>query len=186
MLTDIRGMDPRPRNLRLVSPTGPSSAYPVERKTTARKLVLVDFENMLSGHHERDGAVEKGPDPEQLLTLAQARRPNDQVIVGCNPKLVFAIRELFPGARIVTGYGADGADLALVESVDFESASGRFEELCIVSGDHIFAPVAVDARRAGLRVRVVGPKFGLSTMLRARADTAVLLPEWHEQEVEAA
>lgn len=146
-----------------------------DRRTDSapRKIVIVDLENMMFGNHvdpSQDRSVE-------ILELAQARRPTDMVIVGCNPRLAFSAKDHFPQARIVTGHGKDGADRVLIETLDLDHAADRFDELCIVSGDHAFADVAHAARRAGLQIRVVAPRFGLSTALRVYADTAVLLPE---------
>lgn len=147
------------------------------RGDSQRKIVLIDLENMLFGDH-------KGTDDElprdrsaEILELAQARRPGDTVIVGCNPHLVFLAHDLFPNSQIVVGKGEDGADQALVDALDIERAGDRYSELCIVSGDHLFCEVAYPARKAGLLVRVVAPHAGLSTALRVYADTAVFLPE---------
>ena len=146
-----------------------------DRRTDSapRKIVIVDLENMMFGNHvdpSQDRSVE-------ILELAQARRPTDMVIVGCNPRLAFSAKNLFPSSQIVTGHGKDGADIALIETLDLNHAAERFDELCIVSGDHAFAPIAHAARQRGLRIRVVAPRFGMSTALRVYADTAVHLPE---------
>jgi len=147
-----------------------------QREELSRKIVLIDLENMLFGKHqsEEDPTSSRS---EQILSLAEARRPGDQLIVGCNPQLAFLARELFPAAQIVTGKGKDGADLALVATIDPQHAAHRFSELCIVSGDHAFTQLAHEARRAGLSVRVVAPHAGLSTTLRLQATTSVFLPE---------
>lgn len=149
------------------------------RRLPSRKFVLLDLENLLFGKHDLriPDQIAARPNAQNVLALAQARRPTDMVVVGCNPKLAFVARDLFPTARIVTAGGKDGADVALLNAVDLAHLRGRFSELCIVSGDHIFAPLARDARRNGLGVRVVGPKHGLSSDLRVCADTALLLPE---------
>lgn len=147
-----------------------------KRGSRSRKVVLVDLENMLFGQHETPLEVVEHRSA-QILSLAEARRPTDQVIVGCNPQLAFIARELFPNARLVTGTGKDGADLALLATVDPEHIAQRFSELCIVSGDHVFSVLAHDARIAGLGVRVVAPHAGLSTSLRLQANTSILLPE---------
>ena len=139
-----------------------------------RKIVIVDLENMMFGDH----ADASRPDRSQeILELAEARRPTDMVIVGCNPRLAFSAKNLFPSSQIVTGHGKDGADIALIETLDLNHAAERFDELCIVSGDHAFAPIAHAARQRGLRIRVVAPRFGMSTALRVYADTAVHLPK---------
>ncbi len=142
-------------------------------ENAARKIVIVDLENTMFGDHV-DSSQDRST---EILALAEARRPTDMVIVGCNPHLAFSAKEHFPQARIVTGHGKDGADRVLIDTIDLAHAADRFDELCIVSGDHAFAEIAHEARRAGLRVRVVAPRFGLSSALRVFADTTVLLPE---------
>lgn len=144
------------------------------RADGSRKIVLIDLENMLFGTHADDNRTDRSA---EILELAQARRPHDMLIVGCNPQLAFLANEHFPGAKIVTGKGKDGADQALIEAIDASHAANRYSELCIVSGDHAFCEVAHAARKAGLSVRVVAPHAGLSTALRVYADTAVVLPQ---------
>lgn len=144
------------------------------RNSGSRKMVLIDLENMLFGNHEDAHRTDRSA---EILELAQARRPGDMLVVGCNPNLAFLAHEHFPGAQIVTGKGKDGADRALAAAIDAEHAATRYSELCIVSGDHAFIEVAHAARKAGLRIRVVAPHAGLSTALRVYADTAVVLPE---------
>lgn len=147
------------------------------RARNARKIVLIDLENMLFGQHK--GTDDRHPRNRstEILELAQARRPGDTVIVGCNPHLVFLANDLFPGGQIVTGKGKDGADQALIDALDLDRVVERYDELCIVSGDHLFCDVAYPARKAGLTVRIVAPHAGLSTALRVYADTAVFLPK---------
>ncbi len=155
------------------------------RQNNSRKIVLVDLENMLFGLHEGETGQPTNRSTE-ILKLAQARRPGDTVIVGCNPHLMFLAQDLFPGARIVVGKGKDGADAALIEALDLELAAERYVEVCIVSGDHAFCAIAHPARAAGLSVRIVAPHQGLSTALRVYADTAVFLPEPPEKESNAS
>lgn len=150
-----------------------STAGNDRRTGSSRKIVLIDLENVLFGNH-----TEGGPDRSvEILDLAQARRPDDMLIVGCNPHLAFLADEHFHGAKIVTRKGKDGADQALIEAIDTSHVAERYDELCIVSGDHAFCEIAYAARKAGLTVRVVAPHAGLSTALRVYADTAVVLPE---------
>ncbi len=149
---------------------------PDSREQSCRKIVLIDLENLLFGHHESE-AAQNDQSGEQILSLAEARRPSDHLVVGCNPRLAFVAKDLFPTARIVTGKGKDGADLALVATIDLEHAASRFSELCIVSGDHAFTELARRARLSGLAVRVVAPHAGLSTELRLQANMSILVPE---------
>lgn len=147
------------------------------RASKSRKIVLIDLENMLFGQHV--GAVDGEPinRSAEILSLAQARRPEDTIIVGCNPQLAFLAHDLFPVSQIVVGKGKDGADHALIDALDLDRAVERYAEICIVSGDNAFCAIAHPARAAGLAVRIVAPHAGLSTALRVYADTAVFLPE---------
>lgn len=146
-----------------------------KRRERTRKIVLIDLENMLFGdHHAHDGSLDIST--ETILALAEARRPTDHLIVGCNPQLAFQARELFPAASIVTGRGKDGADRALLESLDLGHAAERFDELCIVSGDHAFTGLARKSRLEGMAVRVVAPHAGLSTALRLQANLSIFVP----------
>lgn len=153
------------------------------RADGSRKIVLIDMENMLFGSHAEGNRVDRSV---EILELAEARRPHDMLIVGCNPHLAFLASEHFPGAKIVTGKGKDGADQALIDAIDASHAAGRYDELVIVSGDHAFCEVAHEARKVGLTVRVVAPHAGMSTALRVYADTAVILPEAPDDTTEDA
>ena len=129
-----------------------------QRDQRSRKLVLVDLENVLFGRHETTDLSVLRERSSELQALAQARRSEDQLLVGCNPQLVFAARGAFPRAKIVVGKGADGADRALLDAFDLDVAFRRFSEVCIVSGDHAFADLAYEVRQAGLDLRVLAPK----------------------------
>lgn len=153
-------------------------------RTPNRKLVVVDLENVLFGVHAQLVGADLRSQTQLILDLAQARRLDDQLIVGCNPHLAFAAKAAFPRAQLLTRTGADGADRALIEHLDIAHVADRYQELCIVSGDHAFAELAHEARSNGLTTRVVAPHHGLSTALRLQADVAVRLPrpaeEWFD------
>lgn len=155
-----------------------------QARTPNRKLVVVDLENVLFGEHEQLADTDLESQTKLILDLAQARRLDDQLIVGCNPHLAFAARAAFPRAQLLTRTGADGADRALIEHLDITHVASRYSELCIVSGDHAFAELAHEARANGLTTRVVAPHHGLSTALRLQADVSVRLPkpagEWSD------
>lgn len=156
-------------------PVRPETQNRRSPRKRSRKLVLLDLENVMFGRHEenRSEAIRS----EEILRLAEARRPGDMIVIGCNPRLAFRAKRVFPRARLVTGHGRDGADNALINCLDLEHAAERFDELCIVSGDHAFADVARAARKAGMRVRVVAPRFGLNGDLRLQADMAITLAD---------
>ncbi len=157
-----------------------------QKRAPNRKLVVVDLENVLFGVHENLDERVIAEQTESILRLAEARRTDDQLVVGCNPRLAFAARRAFPRAQLLTRKGADGADLALIEHIDAVHAASRFAELCIVSGDHAFAELAHAARWHGLSTRVVAPHHGLSAALRLQADVSIRLPRPDEGWSDAA
>lgn len=146
------------------------------RSEQSRKIVLVDIENVLDGLHATATTDEIVRRAVQVLGTAEARRPSDQVIVGCNPQLAFAAAAAFPGAQIVVGRGHDGADNALIHKFDPDIAADRFTELCIVSGDHAFATIARAAATRDLATRVISSQ-GASNLLRASATRSLVLPK---------
>ena len=52
-------------------------------ESATRKIVIVDLENTMFGDHV-DSPQDRST---EILALAEARRPTDMVIVGCNPHL---------------------------------------------------------------------------------------------------
>lgn len=141
-----------------------------------RKLLVIDLENLLYGQHKSTPIDVLAAQAEAIRFAAQARRATDQLIVGCNPQLLFSARGAFPDAQLVSGKGKDGADLALLDKLEAEHVASRFSELCIVSGDHTFSDIARDVRRFGASVRVLGPRGGISQNLRLAADHTLLIP----------
>lgn len=146
------------------------------RTEQSRKIVLVDIENVLDGLHATASTDDIVRRAVQILATAEARRPSDQVIVGCNPQLAFAAASAFPGAQIVVGRGHDGADNALIHKFDADIAASRFTELCIVSGDHAFATIASAATSRDLSTRVIASQ-GTSGLLRVHATHHLSLPQ---------
>lgn len=102
----------------------------------------------------------------------------DLFTVGCDVANAFAVRQGFPGARIVWGRGPNGADLALIEAVHGDMRHGlRVARVTIGSGDHIFAPVLAELARCGASTRVVGVDGHMSAKLRLAAHDTMLLPD---------
>jgi len=155
------------------------------RTERSRKIVLVDIENVLDGLHATASTDEIVRRAVQILGVAEARRPSDQIIVGCNPQLAFAAAAAFPGAQIVVGRGQDGADNALIHKFDPDIATDRFTELCIVSGDHAFATIVRAAATRDLTTRVIASQ-GVSSLLRTSATRSLILPQLDSAEPAAA
>lgn len=141
------------------------------RPAAARALMLVDLENLLGAPSADQDSVRA---TWQALTgHAIALTDDSHVVVACNP--YFARDALFALPSWVqrrVRHGRDGADLALLDSVDVAHARRRFSRMVIASGDGAFAPLAEDAARAGMEVVVVSGAGAVARRLSRAA-------RWH-------
>ena len=141
----------------------------IERR--ARTLHLVDIENLI-GINPRQASVHDVRQAFARYAEAAHQRADDQMIVGCNPKLAIKVADSLRGSgRLRARSGADGADTALLEAVDVALWSQRFDRIFIGSGDHIFAPTIIDLRQSGLDVTVVARNGHVSRAVRATGAT---------------
>lgn len=138
-------------------------------RPTGRALHLVDLEN-LAGWGAVD--VDRLADLAGVLYRLGGVRHGDHVVVAANPRQLVAASGAFPGARLLVGRGADGADLALLEGRTALEVVRRYDRLVVMSGDHIFADLAHSVRRWGRPVHVVSHPDALSWRLR-RASSSV-------------
>ncbi len=100
-------------------------------------------------------------------------RSDDQVIVATGHRAAATVWFALPQTGIqrrVRG-GIDGADHALIESVDIPHLASRYERLVIASGDNIFTDLALRARARGMRVHQVVGKGTSSRTLTAACPT---------------
>lgn len=114
---------------------------------TTRKLFVLDLENLVGGVFTRAAVREMWGVFSPFLT------PFDQVVVASSlPLARVALFEL-PLQRISYHLrtGVNGADLALLDSVDVAFAAGRFATLVIGSSDHLFTQMAESAKAHGMR-----------------------------------
>ncbi len=138
------------------------------RLPAARRLHLLDIENLCGTSHLTASMV--------AYVLDAYRReigigPSDHVVVGVSHHNALAAGRLVPDARICVRSGVDGADLALLDILEGEQVQDRFAEICLGTGDGIFAdPTAAMAGR-GARIRVVAGFGTASRRLRLAAGT---------------
>ena len=133
----------------------------------ARTLHLVDIENLI-GIDPKRASIHDVRQAFGRYAEAARQRANDLLIVGCNPELAIKVADSLRGAgRIKSRTGADGADTALLETIDIDLWSKRFDRIVIGSGDHIFAPAVIDLTTAGLEVTVVARTGHVSRHLRS-------------------
>lgn len=133
----------------------------------SRALVLLDLENLAGDPLVGLAAAQEVV--RRVLRSAEIRT-GDHVIVGCNPRLGLTAAAACPGARLVIGCGPDGADRALLATVEPDDAARRFERVVIGSGDHAFAPLARALRLRGVDVTVISRPGSCSQHLVPAAD----------------
>ncbi len=123
------------------------------RMNRPRTLHLLDVENLVENELSTQSVIAMwnkfvaAVDPrwDDLSTVAVARRHAATTF--------FALP---PGVRRVIGpNGPDGADLALIDSIDIDWAVRNFGRVVIGSGDHIFAPLARQLGARGMQVLLV-------------------------------
>ncbi|WP_248961165.1 NYN domain-containing protein [Sphaerisporangium perillae] len=142
-----------------------------------RAMHLIDIENLVGGSHPTTCEV------EEVMTVYEAVVPvgeMDHYVVAVNPAALVAVGIAFPGARLLTRPGPDGADQALGETAYDDRIDLRFERVVIGSGDGYFVDLAHWLRESGLHVTVVSRPGSLSRRLSAAVSDVVCL-ELHTQ-----
>lgn len=112
---------------------------------------------------------------EELLPLA----PVCHSVVACNHLAAGCLFGWQSSGRLILRSGENGADLALLESEDFDVIADRYQKVVIGSGDGIFSPCANFLVQKGLEVVVVSRVGSLSKSLARVASRVVYLPELH-------
>ena len=80
--------------------------------------------------------------------------------------------------RVIGANGPDGADLALIDSIDVDWATRNFGRVVIGSGDHIFSPLARQLTARGLQVLMVtGGGYCSAELYRACTAHVTLSPQ---------
>lgn len=149
---------------------------------TARECAIhgLDIENLLGG-----GGVSR-EDATALLEIYRRQGPgvasSDLVIVAASlhvaEKFADVVATVFAGTTVrwaVGSTGPDGADHALLRTINVRRHAKRFDVLYVASGDHIFTPLVREARLFGMKVRIVTAENadGKSSLARELKATAV-------------
>lgn len=139
------------------------------RSTRPRTLHLLDVENLVSG---QVSSATVGAMWAEFVRVVGTRWDDHSTVAVSSHHAPAAFFALPTGIRRVVGTNhPDGADLALIDSVDVDWVSKHFGRVVIASGDHIFAPMANTLRANGIElVQAIGG--GLSSAELYRACTA--------------
>lgn len=145
-----------------VRPTPTAATIPVR----PRAIHLIDLENLIGDPFAGPGTI---AGIWQAYTTGIGLHPGDHVIVATGPGMAATAWYVLPATGIQrrTKRGRDGADRALIEAVDLHHDARRFGMLIIASGDHIFEPLARQARTEGMSVWNIAGKGALARTLKA-------------------
>jgi hypothetical protein len=139
--------------------------------TLGRTAHLLDVENLVGTG--RFGASE-AQSCRSAYTALGLLNGGDHVIVACNPFSAIHVLDLWPGTRLLTGHGRDGADLALLAAIENEHFEDRFDRIVVGSGDGIFTDAVASFRQTGREVVVVGRQGAIAQRLRFAAGRSVV------------
>lgn len=146
-----------------------------------RRLLVVDVENVVRGGVR---TAVSAAEAKCLVDRALAVLPGEQVIVGVSSvDGLFHAAKAWPQARVVLGFGPDGADHALLDVLDDESVGERFDRVSIVSGDGIFADAASALARQAVVVTAVGWRGSIAGRLRLAAARVEFLDDHDPSDV---
>jgi hypothetical protein len=99
----------------------------------------------------------------------------DQVVVASSHLTLLSAALGWPHARYRIRSGPDGADLELLDILEYEKVAARFTRVIIGSGDGVFARAAASLAAAGVQVIVVSRRDSLSARLAVAAGEVVYL-----------
>jgi hypothetical protein len=129
-----------------------------------RTLHVIDVENLVGG--SRAGAAAVGPALAAYRATVHVAT-DDHVVLGSGPTLAVAAGLAWPGAQLRVGHGVDGADRALLASVEPGFVAAHYDRVVVASGDHAFAGLiaALRARRVAV-VTIARDRLSLSADVR--------------------
>lgn len=139
-----------------------------------RALHLIDLENLCGA-----GSTTAEDAARVLAAYVDAVKigPADSIHIGVAHHMATAVMPVlcvFPG-RLHVRSGQDGAETALLDSIDLAHISTRFSRLIIASADRTFTETADEARRLGMVVWQVTGRGGLSRELSRVTDLRMRL-----------
>lgn len=150
-----------------------SEAFGLSLTDRADAIHAIDLENLLCGG---------GATLAEATALWEIYRqqgpgvaPTDLVIVAASVSVAEKFAGVFTGPNVrwaVGSNGPDGADRALLRAINVRRHSTKYGVLYVGSGDHIFSSLISEARKFGMKVRIItteraGRKSPLSRELRA-------------------
>lgn len=146
----------------------------VEKMDTApRALHLLDIENLTGG--PRFSATDARA-VRRRYEAAVAIGPDDLIVIASSHYAAPVAWFVWHDVRRLVRSGADGADLALIEVLETERITERFQAVIVASGDAIFAEPSARLQAAGCQVTVVYQPGTLSRRLAFAVRDLIRLP----------
>jgi hypothetical protein len=140
---------------------------------TARRLHLVDLDNLVSGPRH---AWRVAPLIDEFIQAVDVSE-HDQLVVASDAVLARSgRRDVPPGTVYLVGEGPHGAERRLLEAFPAAQIASHYHELTIGSGDGAFAELARAVVALGLPVTVVSHGSSTARELRRVATRFVELP----------
>lgn len=161
-----------PAMLRTISAEKSPRRAGARRRFPARRLHIVDFENLAGDSLPSLSQVREA---QGLYADSVAFGAMDQVEVASSHLTLLNAALGWPHAHYRVRSGSDGADLALLDVLQHEDVAGRFTHVAIGSGDHLFAEEAARLAAQGVWVTVVSRQRGLSPRLALAAREVIFL-----------
>ena len=148
------------------------------RRAATNRLVVLDIDSI--GHFWSEIV-----DPDDLVSrsvlirsLLEARREGDVFLIGCDPTMGWAMTEVFPGAVLFLGDGTVTERRPLTAEFVRHYRSGRFGEVCVVTGDETLAQVAQAAVGTERPLRLLATRDECAQLLAGVADGVVMRPDF--------
>jgi hypothetical protein len=142
------------------------------RRFPARTLHLVDIENLAGT------AIPSLPqviDVQGQYARRMALGVDDHVVMASSHLALVNTAVGWPHARYRVRSGPDGADLELLDVIQYENVATRFTHIVIGSGDGTFGHAAQGLTDHGVRVTVVSRWGSLSPALARAARDVIYL-----------
>jgi hypothetical protein len=144
---------------------------------SARTLHLIDADNILRCPATTDAVHIRAT--FEAYRIAASFKSGDHAVVatGCNGHHVLEVELAWPGAQYRRRRGPNGADLELLDALEWAVPSRRYTRVVLGSGDGIFADSIERCLAAGIAVDVVAHRDALSASLaRSARGRVVVLP----------
>ncbi|HEX3962361.1 MAG TPA: NYN domain-containing protein [Trebonia sp.] len=155
-----------------VRSAGGGGRMSARRRFPARTLHLVDIENLAGAAVP---TLTQVMDVQDRYARRMALGVDDQVIMASNHLALVNAAVGWPHARYRVRSGPNGADLELLDVIEYENVATRFTHVVIGSGDGMFGRAAEGLGAGGVRVTVVSLRRSLSAALARAARHVVYL-----------